>query len=274
MGLKNDYLNNLFNLRDKVAVITGGNGQLGSEYAKALLSVGARVVVLDTTDGMGERLADAGGSLMYLQTDITDKKKVERALEAIEEKWEAPHILINNAALDSPPGANPEENRSFEKYSLESWQSVLGVNLTGPFICCQVFGGKMAELGRGSIINISSTYGLVSPNQGVYKYREEKEGVPFVKPISYSATKSAVLNFTRYLATYWAKKGVRVNTLIPGGVFNGQDQEFINEYKKLVPMGRMARGDEYNAAVLFLSSDASSYMTGASLVIDGGWTAW
>ncbi len=266
---------NVFDVADRIAVVTGGNGQLGTEYVKTLAQNGAKVVVIDVSEKLNQELESLSTKLpiKYFKVDITKKEALQKALNEIESSWSVPTILINNAALDAPPGSNPEENKSFEDYSLKSWQSVLDVNLTGMFLACQVIGGRMAEKGIGSIINISSTYGNVAPNQNIYAYRAKK-GAPFVKPISYSVTKSAVLNLTRYLATYWAKKGVRVNTLSPGGVFNDQDDEFVKNYTELTPMGRMARKDEYNGAILFLASDASSYMTGANLVVDGGWTAW
>jgi NAD(P)-dependent dehydrogenase (short-subunit alcohol dehydrogenase family) len=181
--------------------------------------------------------------------------------------------LINNAALDSPPGAPVEENGPFESYPESSWDRVMEVNVKGVFLACQAVGGRMAAEGRGSILNICSTYGLVSPDQRLYEYRQ-RGGEPFYKPVAYSASKSALLNLTRYLAVYWAGSGVRVNTLTFGGVFNGQAQEFLAAYAARVPLGRMAREEEYSGAVVFLLSDASSYMTGANLVIDGGWTAW
>ena len=149
----------------------------------------------------------------------------------------------------------------------------MDVNVTGLMLCCQVFGAAMAEAGRGSIVNVSSIYGLVSPDQRIYAYRAET-GAPFVKPVAYSASKSALLNLSRYLATYWAPRGVRVNTLTLAGVANNQDPRFLEGYCARIPVGRMARPDEYNGAVVFLCSDASAYMTGANLVMDGGWTAW
>ena len=194
-------------------------------------------------------------------------------LEDIKKDLGIPSILINNAGIDSPPGADAEENVLFENYPEESLDKVIDVNLKGVFICSQVFGGEMAKNNYGSIINIASVYGIVSPNQDIYEYKR-KNGQLWYKPASYAVTKSAILNLTRYLATYWAKKNVRVNTLSPAGIFNNQDKEFLDEYKKRMPLGRMAREDEMNGAIIFLASDASSYMTGSNLIIDGGWTAW
>jgi NAD(P)-dependent dehydrogenase (short-subunit alcohol dehydrogenase family) len=172
-----------------------------------------------------------------------------------------------------PPGGPIEDSGPFETFPDQSWEKVMQVNINGVFHCCQVIGGEMAKARRGSIINISSIYGLVSPDQRLYEYRR-REGARFFKPAAYSVSKSAILNLTRYLATYWADQGVRVNTLSFGGVFNQQHAEFLKEYCARVPLGRMAREEEYNGAVIFLLSEASSYMTGSNLIIDGGWTAW
>lgn len=180
---------------------------------------------------------------------------------------------MNAAAIDSPPGAPAQDNGPFEHFPESSWDRVMDVNVKGIMLCCQVVGGQMADAGRGSIVNISSIYGIVSPDQRLYEYRREA-GEEFFKPVAYSASKSALLNLTRYLATYWADKNVRVNTVTFGGVFNGQDDRFLDAYTARVPLKRMAQPDEYNGAIVFLLSDASSYMTGSNLVIDGGWTAW
>lgn len=264
----------LFSLDDRVVVVTGGLGQLGKQFTRALVGHGARVAVLDLAengDVSGDGIPE--DRVMYVQGDVTKRASLEAALETIREKWGDVYGLINNAALDSPPGASAAENGPFENYPEESWDRVMEVNAKGVFLCCQVFGGHMAEVGRGSIVNISSIYGVGSPDQRIYEYRR-KGGDDFFKPVAYSASKSSLMNLTRYLATYWAEKGVRVNTLTLAGVFNNQDDDFLAGYTARMPMGRMAKPDEYNGAAVFLCSDASSYMTGSNLVMDGGWTAW
>ena len=272
-------MNDLFNIQNKIVVVTGGLGQLGRQFTLALLQYGARVAIFDVRaepDLIHSRLGEwsNSGNLMCLAVDILQHAAIEKGLKQVTTRWgEAPHALVNNAALDSPPDAPAEENGPFETYPETSWDKVMDVNVKGTFLCCQVIGGAMAQERRGSIINISSVYGLVSPDQRIYEYRREP-GAPFFKPVAYSASKSAVLNLTRYLATYWADKKVRVNTLTFAGVFNNQDAQFLKNYSVKVPLGRMAREDEYNGAVIFLISDASSYMTGSNLVIDGGFTAW
>ena len=205
--------------------------------------------------------------------DVTDRASIESATAEVVAEWGAPHLLVNNAALDSPPDAPPEEVGPFETYPEASFDEVMDVNVKGVVLCCQVIGAAMAEAGRGSIVNVSSVYGLLSPPQDLYEFRR-REGETFFKPVAYSVSKSALLNLTRYLATYWAKAGVRVNTLTLGGIFNEQPQEFLEAYGARVPLGRMADAGEALGAVVFLASDASSYVTGANLVVDGGWSAW
>ena len=267
----------LFDVAGKVVVITGALGQLGTTFGRALLERGAIVVALDLDVAAAKVAAcfgaDAGDRLIAVAADVTSRPSLEAALESIRARAGVPHVLVNNAALDSPPGAPPEETGPFETYPLDSWTKVLDVNLTGVFLACQVFGGAMAAAGRGSIVNISSIYGLVSPNQTIYEYRRQ-DGAPFFKPVAYSASKSGLLNLTRYLATYWAGAGVRVNAVTFAGVFNRQDPRFLERYTALIPIGRMARAEEYVGPIVFLASDAASYMTGANLVVDGGWTAW
>jgi len=268
---------NLFEVKGKTIVITGGLGQLGRQFSLSLLRSGANIVILDKkTDSkiLNSYFKDyLGRKLIFLNADVTKSTSLKKALKAITDKFPLPYGLINNAGIDSPPSALTELNGPFETYPEAAWDKVLEVNLKGVFLCSQVFGAAMAKAKRGSIINISSIYGLVSPDQRVYAYRNKRKK-EFFKPVSYSVSKSGILNLTRYLATYWANSGVRVNTLTLGGVFNNQDKEFISAYKNRVPLERLAKEDEYNGAIIFLLSDASSYMTGSNLVIDGGWIAW
>jgi len=257
----------LFDLSGRVAVVTGGSGQLGAVYTAGLAERGMRVASLDVTTG------DRRDGVRALECDITDRAAIEDALEAIEAEWGPPHLLVNNAGIDSPPDAPAEEVGPFETYPEASFDAVLDVNVKGAFLCCQVIGGAMAREGRGSIVNVSSIYGLLSPVQDLYAFRRER-GETFVKPVAYSVSKSAILNLTRYLATYWAGAGVRVNTLTLAGVWNDQAPEFLEAYSARVPMGRMLQADEALGALVFLASDASSYVTGSNVVVDGGWSAW
>lgn len=269
-------MKNKFDIQGRVAIVTGGNGLLGSEYVTALLHAGAKVAIFDIGDTSKKvkKLQERGKHVSVFHVDITKRRSIKNALKKIIEQQGAPHILINNAACDFPPGAGAEENSSFENYSLKSWKKALDVNLTGMMLCSQIIGGAMAKERRGNIVNITSTYGIVSPNQNIYAYRKKETGVPFIKPISYTVTKAGVIGMTKWLATYYAPYGVRVNALAPGGVSNNQDETFVRNYEQMTPLGRMARPDDYNEAILFLCSDASSYMTGSTLVVDGGWTAW
>ncbi len=257
----------LFDLSGRVAVVTGGTGQLGAVYATGLAERGMRVASLDIASGTtpeGVRAYDC---------DVTDREAIDRVLQEIEAEWGPPHVLVNNAGLDSPPDAPAEEVGPFETYPEASFDAVLDVNVKGAFLCCQVIGGAMARAGRGSIVNVSSIYGILSPVQDLYAFRRE-HGETFVKPVAYSVSKSAVLNLTRYLATYWASAGVRVNTLTLAGVSNEQPRAFVEAYSARVPMGRMLEAGEVLGALVFLASDASSYVTGSNVVVDGGWSAW
>lgn len=268
----------LFDLRERIVVITGALGQLGREFTRSLHDAGCRVAALDLQAADEDRRAafgDLAGSskLLLLQADVTSRDSLEAALTRIEKEWGTPCGLVNNAALDSPPDAAGLENGPFETYPGASWDRVMEVNSKGVFLCCQVFGGAMAREGTGAIVNICSIYGVVSPNQSLYEYRREG-GETFFKPVAYAASKSSLLNLTRYLGTYWGRSGVRVNAVTFGGVFNEQDPRFLENYHSHVPLGRMARADEYNGVIQFLLSDAASYMTGANVTVDGGWTAW
>ena len=249
-----------FSLADRTAVVTGGAGQIGREIVRGLEARGARVAVLDLES---ERF----------RVDVTDRSAIERATAQIERDWGVPHVLVNAAALDSPPDAPPEAVGPVETYPEESFDTVMDVNVKGTFLCCQVVGARMAGEGRGSIVNISSVYGMLSPVQDLYEFRR-RDGETFFKPVAYSVSKSALYNLTRYLATYWARSGVRVNTLTLAGVWNEQPKEFVDAYTARMPLGRMADVSEVVGPVVFLASDASSYVTGANLVADGGWSAW
>jgi NAD(P)-dependent dehydrogenase (short-subunit alcohol dehydrogenase family) len=253
-------VSDLFSLSGRVAVVTGGAGRLGREIVRGLEERGARVAVFDVN---AERFA----------VDVTDRGAIERAADEVAREWEPPHVLVNAAALDSPPDAPPEEVGPVESYPEQSFDEVMDVNVKGTFLCCQVIGAQMAEAGRGSIVNVSSIYGMLSPVQELYDFRR-REGEPFFKPVAYSVSKSALYNLTRYLATYWAKQGVRVNTLTLAGVWDEQPKEFVDAYTARMPLGRMADVKEVVGPVVFLASDASSYMTGANVVVDGGWSAW
>jgi NAD(P)-dependent dehydrogenase (short-subunit alcohol dehydrogenase family) len=257
----------LFDLDGRVAVVTGGMGQLGAVYAGGLAERGMRVAVFDVAGG------ETPAGVRAFEVDVTDRSSIEEAERAVEAEWGVPHLLVNNAGLDSPPDAPADEVGPFETYPEASFDAVMDVNVKGAFLCCQVVGGAMAREGRGSIVNVSSIYGLLSPVQDLYAFRRE-QGETFVKPVAYSVSKSAILNLTRYLATYWAASGVRVNTLTLAGVWNDQPAEFLEAYTARVPLGRMLQAEEALGSVVFLASDASSYVTGANLVVDGGWSAW
>jgi NAD(P)-dependent dehydrogenase (short-subunit alcohol dehydrogenase family) len=268
----------LFDLAGRVAVVTGGMGQLGAEYAAALAGRGMRVAILDVSTEPKPGAADlsaalAEGVIRVWKVDVTDRNAIERVSGEIAAAWGVPHLLVNNAGLDSPPDAPAEDVGPFETYPEESFDQVMDVNVKGTLVPCQVVGGAMAGERRGSIVNVSSVYGLLSPVQDLYEFRRQG-GEPFFKPVAYSVSKSAILNLTRYLATYWAKSGVRVNTLTLAGVRNDQPDEFMQAYAARVPLGRMLEPGEAVGAVVFLASDASSYVTGANLVVDGGWSAW
>lgn len=267
-------IDNLFDVSHEVAIITGSCGQLGSGYAKAFLERGAKVVGLDlrSSEESDALVMQYPERYLFCAADVTSKASLQAALIEVTNKLGTPTVLVNNAAIDSPPSAPPEENGRFEDYPEASWDKVVNVNLKGVYLCCQVFGAAMADAKKGSIINIASIYGVVSPDQNLYAYRRDR-GEVFYKPVAYSASKSGILNLTRYLAVYWAKESVRVNSLTIAGVFNNQEKAFLDVYCGRIPVGRMANVDEYNGSVLFLASRASCYMTGANLVVDGGWTA-
>lgn len=271
-----------FNLTGRVVVITGGSGLLGRKHAEAVIEAGGIPVIVDIDKEKTKRALKElkrlypGKEIYGYCMDVTKKADVRKTGNALLKKLGHVDVLINNAAKDpkvkNTPGASAFIR--LENYPDEIWDEELSVGLKGAFLCSQFFGAVMAEKGRGVILNISSDLGIIAPDQRIYR----KEGLPEekqpVKPVTYSVIKHGIIGLTKYLATYWAGKGIRVNAICPSGVYTDQPTDFIKKLTNLIPMGRMAEADEYKAAVLFLISDASSYMTGATLVIDGGRTCW
>jgi NAD(P)-dependent dehydrogenase (short-subunit alcohol dehydrogenase family) len=265
----------LFSLKGKIAVVTGALGLIGKHHCNALVEAGANVVVCDLNDIECKKFASQlPVQSIGLSADITSKESVIKLKNILIERFGKVDVLVNNAAINDKfedPQTALEESM-FENYPLEMFKKSLDVNVTGMFLCSQVIGTEMAKQGSGSIINVASTYGIVAPDQSIYKNEEGKQ--TFYKSAAYPVTKGAVISFTRFLAAYWGNKGVRVNTLSPGGVQANQDDFFVQNYSAKTPIGRMALPNDYKGALVFLASDASNYMTGANLVVDGGWTAW
>jgi 2-deoxy-D-gluconate 3-dehydrogenase len=266
-----------FDITGKVIIITGGAGLLGSQYTQALSQAGANTVVADINEEAAEKVAFGvkGAKAIAITVDVTNPASTQDMVERTLKVFGRLDGLVNNAALDPKfePKHESEHTYAFETYPLKLWNQGIAVNLTGMFLCAQAVAPAMLSQGKGVIVNISSMYGLVGPDQRLYE-RDDPDAPRTYKPVIYSVTKSAVLGFTRYLAAYWAGKGIRVNALTPGGVFNDHDEEFVQRYNWRTPLGRMARKDEYCGALIFLLSEASSYMTGANLLVDGGWTTW
>lgn len=264
----------LFSLKNKTAIVTGALGLIGKKHCEALAMADANVIVADMDKSTCKKFAESLGKKHHgISLDVTNPDSLQEAKAKILKKYGAIDILVNNAAINDmfENPAMAAHFSAFENYPVEAFRQSLEVNVTGVFLCSQVFGTVMAEQGRGSIINVASTYGIVGPDQKIYQNTEG--GQTFYKSASYPTTKGAVVNFTRFLAAYWGHKGVRVNTLSPGGVENGQDDFFYKNYAAKTLLGRMANANDYQGALIFLASEASAYMTGANLVVDGGWTA-
>ena len=258
-------------LAGRGAVVTGGSGFLGSVWVDALRSAGADVVSLDLHPPTG---AVADG-VRHEAVDITEPAALAELAARLAADGLVIDVLVNNAAVDAPVGASGlARSPRLETFPVERWDQEVAVGLTGAFLCCQAFGPGMAERGRGSIINIGSDLGLIGPDQRLYRVEGVAEAEQPVKPVTYSVIKAGLIGLTRYLATYWADAGVRANTLCLGGVAREQDAAFVAELSSRIPLGRMAQAEEYREALVFLASDASSYMTGSTMVLDGGRTTW
>lgn len=270
-----------FDLSGRVAIITGGAGLLGVRHAEAIAELGGIPWLVDVDAARAEAAAakiraDFGGEAVGVACDITAPEAVSRLAEQVLAKHGRVDILINNAANNPKVegGTSGKHWSRFENFPLEVWNQDIAVGLTGAFLCSQVFGAAMAEAGRGVILNIASDLGVIAPDQRIYRNPGETAENQSVKPVTYSVVKAGLIGLTRYLATYWPHAGVRANSLAPGGVFAGQGEDFVQRLTNLIPLGRMAHKDEYKAAVAFLVSDASSYMNGAVLSMDGGRTVW
>lgn len=277
-----DSLPSRFRIEGKTAVITGGAGLLGYQHAIAIMSAGGIPILLDINQKLAQEKAKLlsdripGGECYGYFTDITDKESVLEVSSTLADQFGSVDILINNAANDPKVTQNPGEMpwSRFEKFPEIIWDRDLAVALKGAFLCSQVFGSQMAVRRKGVILNIASDLGIIAPDQRIYRKEGVADDMQPVKPVTYSVVKHGIIGLTKYLATYWADKGVRVNSLCPGGIYNAQPPEFVQKLTNLIPLGRMADEDEYQCAVIFMVSDASSYMTGASISIDGGRTCW
>lgn len=262
---------NLFNLSGKVALITGGAGLLATEHAIALSCYGAKIILADFNK---EKCIEAASALAKNNIDIvpkycdvTSKESWQTLLSEVIDEYKTIDILINNAGFTNQ-SKSKNFDASFEDFPLEDWNAIINVNLTGTFLGCQVVGKQMLQQGKGTIINMASLYGVVSPNHNIYP------GTGISQPVAYSISKHGVVGLTKYIAALWASKGVRVNAITPGGIYNNHNKLFIERFAQLNPIGRMSNKTELRGAVVYLASDASSHVVGHNLIVDGGWTIW
>lgn len=272
---------NLFNLQDKVIIVTGALGLLGQKHVEVIAQNGGIPIILDINEKQTLLIAEEinqkyNVSSIGLDVDITNEKKIVDSCRKVVEKYGHIDGLVNNAANNPKVEDNKSKNFSkLENFPLETWNKDIAVGLTGAWLCSKHFGSEIAKnKNGGSIVNISSDLGLIGPDQRIYKKKNVPENMNSVKPVTYSVVKSGLIGLTRYLSTYWADKGVRCNAICPGGVKNGQSDEFINLVSDRIPMGRLAKSDEYQGTLLWMLSDASSYLNGAIVPVDGGRTAW
>jgi len=269
-----------FNLDGAVCLITGGAGFLGQKHTEAILEAGGVPVILDINKSAIDKVVSGfkdeyKSEVEGYVVDITDKKSLEDVKKKIIDKYRSIDVLINNAANDPKADEQSGENWSrFENIKEAIWYNDLSVGLTGAFLCSQVFGSYMSQNNGGIILNISSDLGIIAPDQRIYRKDGVSEDQQLVKPVTYSVIKHALIGLTKYLATYWAKQNIRVNALCPGGIYRDHDEEFVQKLTNLIPMERMADQDEYKSAIIFLISDASKYMTGSIVTMDGGRTCW
>jgi NAD(P)-dependent dehydrogenase (short-subunit alcohol dehydrogenase family) len=279
-GLSED-LARRFAIDGRVAFVTGGGGLLGPMHGLAVAGAGGLPVLADLRVDQAEAKAawvreQSGREAVAVRCDVTDPESIRSAVREVERSWGPVDVLINNAANDPKVGGDGgvDSLTRLERFPLAQWSADLAVGLTGSFLCAQVVGPGMAERERGVILNVSSDLGVIAPDQRLYRKHGVEEAEQPVKPVTYSVVKHGLVGLTRYLATYWADRGVRANALAPGGVFQDQPRAFLDQVESRIPLGRMARVDEYIGAVAFLCSDASSYMNGAVVVMDGGRSVW
>jgi len=262
---------NLFDLTGRTAIVTGGAGLLASEHAIALRSQGANVVLADFNEekcmAAAQALQQQGINAVARYCNVTVKESWQALVDDVVTEYGAIDILINNAGFTNQ-SKSANFDAGFEDFPLEDWNAIMNVNLTGTFIGCQVAGKQMLKQGKGAIVNLASLYGVVSPNHNIYP------GTGISQPVAYSVSKHGVVGLTKYVATLWASKGVRVNAITPGGIFNGHQGLFLERFQQLNPIGRMSDKTELRGAVVYLASDASSHVVGHNLIVDGGWTAW